>query len=59
MRYYLVTNNNLSFHLIKTEKDLTVNEINRIMEETLNILDEHREYYVYQMWWPENPIIEI
>lgn len=59
MRYYLVTNNNLSFHLIKTDKDLSETEINRIMEERLNITEEHREFYVYQMWWPENPIIEI
>lgn len=59
MRYYLVTNNNLSFHLIKTDKDLSETEINRIMEERLNIVEEHREFYVYQMWWDENPIIEI
>ena len=59
MRYYLVTNNNLSFHLIKTEKDLGQDEINRIMEEKLNILDEHREYYVHHMWWDENPPIEV
>ena len=45
--------------MIKTDKDLSETEINRIMEEKLNITEEHREFYVYQMWWPENPIIEI
>lgn len=59
MKYYLVTNNNLSFHLIKTKKDLSEQEINKIMEERLNITGEHREFYVYQMWWKDNPIIEI
>lgn len=34
-------------------------EINKIMEERLNITGEHREFYVYQMWWKDNPIIEI
>ena len=59
MHYYLVTNNGLSFNLIKTEKDLSEEDINRIMEEKLNITNEHREFYVHQMWWYENPIIEI
>ena len=59
MHYYLVTNNGLSFNLIKTERDLSEIEINRFMEDYLNISGEHLEFYVYQMWWDENPIIEI
>lgn len=59
MHYYLVTNNGLSFNLIKTERDLSETEINRFMEDYLNISGEHREFYVHQMWWNENPIIEI
>lgn len=59
MNYYLVTNNGTTFNMIKTTKDLSEEDINHIMEERLNLPKEHREFFVYQMWWDENPIIEI
>ena len=59
MNYYLVTTNNLTFNLIKTDKDLGEDEINRIMEEKLNLPSEHPVFWVHTMWWDENPVIEI
>lgn len=59
MNYYLVTTNNLTFNLIKTEKDLGEDEINRIMGEKLNLPSEHPVFWVHTMWWSENPVIEI
>lgn len=62
MNYYLVTHDNLAFHLIKTERDLSEDEINEIMKEKYyKDAPEMPVYWVRSMWWGDgkNGVIEV
>ncbi len=60
-KYYLVTNNRLSWHLVKSDRDLTEKEIDEYFgNKFYPDADEWPTFWVETMWWDdENPIVEL
>lgn len=58
--YYLVTNDRLGWHLVKSDKDLTENEIDDYFGKKfypgMNIWPS---FWVESMWNDENPVVEL